>query len=76
VIEHVLRQGRRGKTKRPFQEFAKVGSRGCSLPLQRKIADFGAERSGRSSIDALREHYAIEIPLYTVDTVTARVAKA
>lgn len=42
--------------------------------MQRRIADFGAERSGRSAIDALREHYAIEIPLYTVDAVTSRVA--
>lgn len=71
-----MREGHRGKTKRPFQEYTKITSRGCSLPLQRRISDFGAERSARSSIDALREHYAIEIPLYTVDAVTARVAKA
>lgn len=76
MIEQVLRQGRRGKTKRPFQEFAKVSARGCSLTLQRKIADFGAERSGRSTIEGLREHYSIEIPLYTIDAVTTRAARA
>ena len=50
-------------------------SHGCSLPLQRRIADFGAERSGRKAVAALAEHYSIEVPLYTVDAITRRVAK-
>lgn len=45
------------------------------MPLQRRIADFGAERSGRNAVEALKEHYQIEVPLYTVDAVTRRVAK-
>jgi hypothetical protein len=61
--------------KRPFRDTIKVTSRGCSLPLQRRIADFGAERSGRNTIDALKEHYGIEVSLYSVDAVTRRVAR-
>jgi len=51
-----------------------VTSRGCSLPLQRRIADFGSERSGRSTVDALEEHYGVELSLFTVDAVTRRTA--
>ena len=76
MTEQVLREGRSSnKTRRPFQQAAKLTPRGCSLPLQRRIADFGAERSGRSTVAALREHYRIEVPLYSVDAVTRRVAK-
>jgi hypothetical protein len=70
-----LRKGLRGAAVRPFLRAAKVTPRGCSRPLQRRIADFGAERSGRSAVCALAEHYSIEVPLYTVDAVTRRVAK-
>ena len=49
-------------------------SRGCSLPLQRRIADFGSERSGRDTVGALAEHYGVEISLFTVDAVTRRTA--
>ena len=59
---------------RPFRDRIEITSHGCSLPLQRRIADFGAERSGRSAVDALKEHYGIELPLYTVDTITQRIA--
>jgi hypothetical protein len=52
-----------------------VRCHGCSLPLQRRIADFGSERSGRCSVVAFEEHYGIELPLYTVEAVTRRVAK-
>ena len=42
--------------------------------MRRRIADFGAERSGRNTVEALAEHYRIEVPLYTVDQVTRGVA--
>jgi len=71
----VLRQGRRGTRLRPFREAIGVTHRGCSRPLQRRIADFGAERSGRSTVEALAEHYQIEVPLYTVDKVTLEIAR-
>lgn len=38
-------------------------------------ADFGAERSGRSSVAALEEHYGIVVPLYAVESVTRRIGK-
>jgi len=71
----VMRKGRRGKTLRPFLQRAAVSSRGCSLPLQRRITDFCAERSQRDTIQGLKEHYGIEIPLYAVDRVTQTIAR-
>ena len=43
--------------------------------MKRRISDFGAERSGRCTVDALQEHYRIEVPLYTVDKVVREIAK-
>ncbi|MCP5110655.1 MAG: hypothetical protein GY953_07455, partial [bacterium] len=43
--------------------------------MKRRISDFGAERSGRNTIDALQEHYRIEVPLYTVDKVVRETAR-
>lgn len=60
---------------RPFLELAGITPRGCSRPLQRRIADFGAERSGRSAVDALQEHYGIDVPFYSVEVVTRRIAR-
>lgn len=71
----MLRRGRRGVTSRAFRDTVGLAGQNCSLPLQRRIADFGAERSGRSAVAALAEHYSIEVPLYTVDLVTRRIAK-
>lgn len=71
----MLRQGRRGAQRRPFRDAIDVTHRGCSRPLQRRIADFGAERSGRSTVEALAEHYQIEVPLYTVDKITLGIAR-
>lgn len=53
---------------------AGISPRGCSLPLQRRIADFGAERSGRDTVSALKEHYGIEVSLYNAEMVTRRIA--
>jgi len=75
VNEQVLRRGRRGTVFRPFRENIGVAHRTCSTPLKRRISDFGAERSGRSTVDALQEHYRIEVPLYTVDKVVRETAR-
>ncbi len=45
--------GRRGATLRVFKQLANISSHSCSLPLQRRIADFCSERSGRASVAAL-----------------------
>jgi hypothetical protein len=42
--------------------FLGVTHRGYSLPLQRAMADFGAERSFAHAVAALKEHYRIVIP--------------
>ena len=70
-----MRRTRRGPVFRPFQEKVGVAQRSCSTALKRCISDFGAERSGRSTVDALREHYRIEVPLYTVDKVVRETAR-
>ena len=70
-----MRKGRRGRTLCPFLQRAGISARGCSLPLQRRIADFGSERSERDSIQGLKEHYGIEVPLYAVDKVTRNIAR-
>lgn len=60
---------------RPFLMSAGISPRGCSIPLQRRISDFGAERSGRCVVSALKEHYGIEVALYTAESITRRVAR-
>ena len=70
-----MRRGRRGPVLRPFREKIGILHRACSTPLKRRISDFGAERSGRSTIDALQEHYRIEVPLYAVDKVVRESAR-
>jgi len=70
-----MRRTRRGPVLRPFREKIRVVHHGCSTPLKRRISDFGAERSGRSTVDALVEHYRIEVPLYTVDKVVRETAR-
>ena len=47
-----------------------------SRTLQRRIADFGAERSFQNTAAALKEHYNIEVPFYTIDKATGDVARA
>lgn len=69
-----MRDGRRGPLRHPFRDFAKVANRRVSSLLERRIADFGAERSFAATARALREHYGIEVPLYAIDKTTGRVA--
>lgn len=69
-----MRDGRRGPLHHPFRDFAKVANRRASLPLQRRITDFSAERSFEATARALREHYGIEVPVYAIDKTTGRVA--
>lgn len=70
-----MREGRRGKLRHPFRDFAKVTHRCASLHLQRRIADFSAERSFQRTAQALREHYRIEVPRYAIDKATAQISK-
>lgn len=59
----------------PFRDFSKVSHRACSRILTRRIVDFSAERSFAQTALALREHYHIEVPKYSIDKVTAEVCR-
>jgi len=62
VMEQLLRLGRRGAEIRPFCQSAGVQPRGYSRPLQRVLADFGAEASFARAAERVKEHYRIEVP--------------
>lgn len=70
-----MRQGRRGKIARSFCQVANVTNRSASRALQRRIVDFSAERSYQQTAAAIKEHYGIDIPLYTIDATTTRIAQ-
>lgn len=64
------------RIERPFSERAGVGCRAASLPLQRVLADFGAEVAFGRVPDRLREHYGIAMPVSTIQRITERHAEA
>jgi hypothetical protein len=43
--------------------------------LSRRIVDFSVERSFAQTGQALREHYRIDVPRYTIGKVTAQVCR-
>jgi len=59
-----------GSLLRPFLLFAGVCCRGYSLPLQRKITDFGAEVAFGQVNERLREHYGIEVSVNSIREIT------
>ncbi|MCI5197194.1 MAG: hypothetical protein D3919_13405, partial [Candidatus Electrothrix sp. AW5] len=68
MIEQEYRQP--GKRFRPFSESAGITCRGCSLPLQRVVTDFGADHSFGRVPGKLKEHYGITLSASTVRAVT------
>jgi hypothetical protein len=73
VEEPLFRQGTQAL--RPFSERAGVACRAASLPLQRVLADFGADHAFGRVPDKLREHYGIDMPVSTVRRTTERHAQ-
>ncbi len=55
---------------RPFSELAQVTCRGYSLLLQRRLTDFGSEKSFARAAAQVKEHYGVEISPSTVSRVT------
>ncbi len=55
---------------RPFSESAQVTCRGHSLLLQRRLTDFGSEKSFARAAEQVKEHYGFEISPSTVRRVT------
>jgi hypothetical protein len=68
--------GRRGEQVRPFCQGAQLTPRGYSLPLQRVLADFGADHSFLEATKKVREHYGVEVPLAAARQHTLAHAKA
>ncbi|MCP4197268.1 MAG: ISKra4 family transposase [Proteobacteria bacterium] len=63
-----------GRLVRPFSLAAKVCCRGCSSPLERRMVDFGVDKSFAKASGKLEEHYGITMPESRVRTVTQKHA--
>ena len=59
-----------GHLLRPFSCTADVKCRGYSGPLQRRITDFGAEKSFAKAGRQLQEHYGLDIPIGAIRAIT------
>jgi hypothetical protein len=64
-----------GQLMRPFSSSAQIHSRGYSLPLQRRITDFGADDSFGDINKKLKEHYGISVPVSSGRVITLRHAE-
>lgn len=60
---------------RPFSQQAEIVNRGCSIPLQRIVTDFGADVPFGQVPEKLKEHYGIEIAPTVITRVTERHAR-
>jgi hypothetical protein len=67
---------RAGVVVRPFCASAGVTTRGCSVPLQRAMVDFGADDSFAEAVKKLQEHYGTTVPVSTLRKVTLKHAAA
>jgi len=55
---------------RAFSTRAGVRCRGYSRALQRRITDFGAEKSFERAARQMKEHYGVDVPASAVRTIT------
>ena len=67
-MEPLWRNGTR--IERPFSAVAGVSCRRSSLPLQRVMTDFGADKAFGPGAAKLKEHHGIEMPVSTVRRTT------
>lgn len=65
-----------GHLVRPFSESCEVRCRGYSLPLQRRITDFGADVPFGKISEKFGEHYGISIPYSSARNITEKHAEA
>ena len=56
--------------KRPFSEQADIICRGYSILLQRRITDFGSEKSFARASRQIEEHYGLEVSPSAVRRIT------
>lgn len=59
-----------GQLLRPFSASAEIKCRGYSGPLQRRMTDFGAEKSFAKAALQLKEHYGLDVSASTVRSIT------
>jgi hypothetical protein len=59
-----------GRLIRPFSLSAGLQSRSYSLPLQRRMTDFGADASFSRASEKMKEHYGITIPVSSIQSIT------
>lgn len=59
-----------GQLVRSFSTRAGVKCRGYSGVLQRRITDFGAEKSFAKAVQQMKEHYGQEIPVGAIRSIT------
>lgn len=64
-----------GEVLRPFSCSAKVKCRSYSYLLQRVIVDFGADVSFQEAQKKIIEHYDLELPVSSIQTITENHAK-
>ena len=76
ICEQILRLSRRGAQLRPFCLAADVSHLGYSRPLQRVLADFGAEASFQAATLRVKEHYGLLIPIGALRQQTLRHGRA
>jgi hypothetical protein len=76
IEEQILRLARPGRLLRPFCEQARVKAHGYSRRLQRVLVDFGAESSFHKSVERVKEHYGITVPVAGVREHTLRHGRA
>ncbi len=60
---------------RPFSESCEVRCRGYSLPLQRRITDFGSDVPFGKVPEKIKEHYGITVPCASVRGITEKHAE-
>lgn len=59
----------------PFSRQAEILNRGCSMPLQRIVSDFGADSPFGQVPEKLKEHYGISIAVSVISRITERHAR-
>ena len=59
-----------GSLIRPFSDPAGVKCRGYSLLLQRRLTDFGSEKSFGRAAEQVKEHYGIDVPISRIRLIT------
>jgi hypothetical protein len=64
-----------GKLRRPFSHGARIQSRSYSLPLQRRITDFGADVAFGKIPEKLKEHYGTSVPVSSARRITLAQAE-